>query len=156
MPFYSKNLKRILDVHNNALDQEIDLLDLAKRVADIFGNKSPLAKALLANATGQMKKITLELHLLDVLKHDSVVRDIETTGHLAKLLSRLDVFRKTSDSRVFGMPNALFDDISQAERVEFFERGSILEIDGELLDLPDVRAMTDRETKLVQEFSSGA
>ncbi len=156
MPFYSQNLKRILEVDHNNLDEEVNLSELAKSVAKIFGDKVPLATSLLANASGQMRRGTVDLHLIDTLNCDSVVRDILTTGHLAKLLSRLEVFRKTSDYRIVGMPNQLFDAISQAERAKFFERGNILEIDGELLDLPDVRAMMDREAKIFQKFSSGA
>jgi hypothetical protein len=106
----------------------------------------------LAGVTGQMKIGTIELHLLDVVKHDSVVRDIETTGHLAKLLSRIEIFRKTSDNRVFGLPNKLFDDLSQSERADFFARGNILEIDGELLDFPDVKSALHDEAKILQKF----
>jgi len=152
MPFYSKNLKRILDVERINLDQQLNLSDLAKSVADAFGDKSSFATALLAGVTGQMKIGTIELHLLDVVKHDSVVRDIETTGHLAKLLSRIEIFRKTSDNRVFGLPNKLFDDLSQSERADFFARGSILEIDGELLDFPDVKSALHDEAKILQKF----
>lgn len=156
MPFYSQNLRRILDADHDNLDQEVDLSDLAKNVAKNFGGKDQLAGALLENATGKMNLATMGIHLLEIIKHDSVVRDIQTTGHLAKLLSRLEVFRKTSDYRVVGMPNQLFDDMSQAERAIFFQRGNILEIDGELLDLPDVRATMEREAKIFQKFSSGA
>jgi hypothetical protein len=152
MPFYSKNLKRILDVERINLDQQLNLSDLAKSVADAFGDKSSFATALLAGVTGQMKIGTIELHLLDVVKHDSVVRDIETTGHLAKLLSRIEIFRKTSDNRVFGLPNKLFDDLSQSERADFFARGNILEIDGELLDFPDVKSALHDEAKILQKF----
>ena len=145
-----------MKIDRNNLDEEVNLAELAKSVAKIFGDNAPLATSLFANANGQMSRGTVDLHLIDMLNCDSVVRDILTTGHLAKLLCRLEVFRKTSDYKIVGMPNQLFDAISQTERAKFFERGNILEIDGELLDLPDVRAMIDREAKLFQEFLSGA
>ena len=155
MLFYSNKLKLILDVEHGSLDQQINLSDLAKRVADTFGDKSPLVMEFFANLTGQMQMGTVNLHLLDVAKHDSVVRDVETTGHLAKFLCRLDVFRKTSDSRIFGMPNRLFDRISLAEREEFFARGNILILDAELLLLPDLLSAIDREGEILKKFSVG-
>lgn len=150
----SKNLVQILSLQEGNLDRKVDLKKLSERVAMSFGADSELAAALLKGVTGEMPMATLGTCLLNILAVDSAVRDIQTTGHLAKLLSRLDIFRKTSDYRIVGMPNQLFDAISQAERTNYFEGGNILALDGELFDLPDVRAMMDSEAKLLQKFSS--
>jgi len=154
MPFYSKSLNRLLSFSGDDLDCEIDLNALSKAVAESFANESEVARVFMANVSGCMKLGTLGVHLLQIIKHDSAVRDIQTTGHLAKFLSRLDIFAKTKDYRIIGMPNRLFDEISQLERTKYFERGASLEMDGDLLDSPEAQAMMDREAELWRTLSS--
>lgn len=152
MPLYSQNLKILLRLEEDNFDSEIDMSQLAGEVATSFGDKARLARAFLANTNGRIKIGTVSLYLLDLLNYDSAVRDIQTSGHLAKLLSRFEVFRQIGDGRVLGMPHDLFDNISQAERADFFERGGILEIDGELLNNPKVRTMLDDEAQLLEQI----
>jgi len=153
MAFLSQNLNHILDFGKD-LDAEIDLADLTCRVAEAFGKYAPLATALLGNVTGKMKLGTLGVHLQQILKHDSAVRDVLTTGHLAKFLSRLDIFERTNDYRIVAMFNPIFDVQSQLERAKYFERGNSLDMDGDLLDSPDARLLMSREEKILRDFFS--
>lgn len=147
MPFASENLRKILNLDRD-LDEEVDLESLCHRLAESFGEDRELAKALLASVSGKMKLGSLGLHLLQVLKVDSAVRDISTTGHLAKFLSRLDIFRSTSDYRIVGMPNRLFDRRSQEERAKYFEHGASLELEADAFESPDAQAMLKRESEI--------
>lgn len=152
MPFFSHNLNRILASERDDLDVEVDLVGLCQQVAAVFGEKASVARALLANVKGTMKLGTIGVHLLQILKHDSAVRDFVTTGHLAKLLSRLDVFRKTADYRIIGMWNPIFDEQSQLERAEYFRRGVSLEMDGDLLDSAEAQSLMKREAEILENF----
>lgn len=150
MPFVSENLKRLLNLQHS-LDEDVDLEMLSQRVAEDFGENAELAKALLPPLAGKMKRGTLGLHLLEVMKFDSAVRDILTTGHLAKFLSRLEEFRKTSDYRIVGMPNRLFDQRSQEERTKYFERGASLELESDVFESVEAQAMLNRESKVLDK-----
>lgn len=150
MPFVSEDLKKLLNLEDS-LDEDVDLEMLSRRVAEDFGNDVELAKALLHHVAGRMKRGTLGLHLLEILKSDSAVRDIQTTGHLAKFLSRLDVFRRTSDYRIVGMPNRLFDRRSQEERTKYFERGASLELESDAFESEEAQAMLNRESGVLDK-----
>ena len=149
MPFYSKNLNRILDASRDNLGEEVRLADLANDIINRYGDNTPMLAMLLAKVNGIAKRGEIDLILLEMIKHDSAVRDILTTGHLAKLISRLEYFHRTGDYRIIGMPNILFDHLSQTDRMLFFENGNILETEGELLNNPDVQIMLEQETKLL-------
>jgi len=152
MPFVSESLKKILRLERS-LEEEVDLKSLCHRLAESFGDDADLARALLAGVGGKMKRGTLGLHLLEVLRVDSAVRDIQTTGHLAKFLSRLDIFRRTSDYRIVGMPNRLFDQRSQEERAKYFERGTSLEVESDAFESPEAQAMLQRESELFDKYA---
>lgn len=151
MPFLSQSLQLILDF-GRGLDEDLDLGNLRRPVAEAFGAKAELAWALLQLATGRMKRGALGLHLLEVLKHDSAVRDIQTTGHLAKFLGRFEVFCETHDYRLVGMPNPLFDELSQRERNKYFEHGASLELDGDAFESPAAQEMIKRESAILKTF----
>lgn len=153
MPPVSKNLQKLLNPHLNC-DDEVDLETLCYGVAEDFGAEAELAHALIRPVAGKMKQGTLELHLLGVLKSDSAVRDVLTVGHLAKFLSRLDIFRRTSDYRIVGMPNRLFDRRSQEERAKYFERGASLELEGDAFESPETQAMLNRESEVFDKYSN--
>lgn len=151
MPPVSKNLEKFLNPDFNC-DDEVDLEMLCCSVAEDFGKKAELARALIRPVTGKMKQGTLELHLLGVLKSDSAVRDVLTVGHLAKFLSRLDIFFRTSDYRIIGMPNRLFDRRSQEERTKYFEHGASLELEGDAFESPEAQAMLNRESEVFDKY----
>jgi hypothetical protein len=73
---------------------------------------------------------------------------------LAKLLTRFEAFQQTSDPRIVGLPSALFDQISQRERAEFFQAGNVLPIDAVILDLEGVKEMIEREQSEARTDSS--
>jgi len=125
--------------------EEVDLAELAQEVVKCFGSSSAAVEVLLAHARGKIHQGTLSAHLYDTIANDSAVRDVLTTGHLAKLLARFDIFHKTTDPRILGFPNRCFDDRSQSERREYFERGNILIIDADSLDLDRIREVLSRE-----------
>lgn len=152
MPPVSKNLKNILEL-DRSWDDEVDLEQLCHRLVENFGDDADLAKALLSAVAGKMKRGTLDLHLFQVMEVDSAVRDVGTTGHLAKFLSRLDTFRRTSDYRIVGMPNRLFDRRSQEERAEYFKRGASLELDSDAFESPEAQAMLNRESEIFDKYS---
>src|SRR5437762_2157553 len=127
----SSRLAEILDCSGQ--DASVDLRALADRLALTFAEGASTPAGLFPEVAGTMHQGTLSRHLFDAIVHDSVVRDILTTGHLGKLLSRLEVLKRTGDYRIVGLPNQLFDARSQAERAEFFGRGGFLIMDGNLL-----------------------
>jgi hypothetical protein len=152
MPYHSENLQRLLDFGGSDLDRELDIAMLSEEVSEVFGSQRETVKALLANATGKIKLGTLGVHMLRVIKEDSAVRDIVTTGHLAKLLSRLPEFRKTSDYRLLGLPNPLFDRLSQIERTKYFEHGVSLELDADLFESMEAQQILTRESEILARF----
>jgi hypothetical protein len=152
MSFLSKNLDRLIDMGGD-LDQDLDLQQLCTNLIEIFGSNSAIARDFLVNTHGKIKRGALGLHLLQIIKCDSAVRDIQTTGHLAKFLSRFDVFRNRLDYRIVGLPHKLFDKQSQLERAIYFERGASLEFDGDLLSSPDVQTMNEREEHIFDRHS---
>ena len=140
----SKNLGELLSRYQNS--DSVDLGALAHQVRKLFRNQE-VARSLLCQVSGIMPLGTLFRHLSDAIAHDSVVRDVMTTGHLAKLLSRIDVLSKLANPVVVGLPNSTFDHQSQTERAAFFEAGNILPIDAEILDQNAVKEMLERERK---------
>ena len=143
----SKNVTDLLDTRDAETPFILD--DLAQQLAEQFGQNSLTAKSLLSRATGNLLPGTLCRHLFDCIVHDSAVRDVLTTGHLAKLLSRFDILQRTSDPRVVGLTNPLFDERSQVERAEFFRSGNLLFLDASFLETKAVRELLDREEKLL-------
>jgi len=141
----SKNLGALLDQYRD--DTPIDLRALADQVAGLFEKNMETVRSLLNRATGAMPPGTVCRHLFDGIVHDSVVRDVLTVGHLAKLLSRLDVLTKASNPMVVGLSNSIFDEQSQLERAEFFAAGNILPIDAEILANDAVKEMLGREKR---------
>jgi hypothetical protein len=129
---------------------EIDLIRLAQEVAVFFEKEEATAGALLIHCRGHIASATLIRYLHDCIVYDSVVRDFLTIGHLAKLLSRVDIFEQTSNPQIVGFPNKFFDKYSLQERAEFFARGGILFVEGELLRMPAVNEMLERENQLGQ------
>jgi hypothetical protein len=138
----STNLNELLDRYCG--DASIDLQTLALEVARLSADQQH-AQSLLRRVTGTMHPGTLNRYLCDGIASDSVVRDILTTGHLGKLLSRLDLLLQLSNPTILGLPNSLFDAQSQSERAEFFRAGNILPIDGDILNQNAVKEMLERE-----------
>jgi hypothetical protein len=139
----SKNLGELLESYGD--DTPIDLRGLAQQVARQLESKSEVVVSLLNRVTGTMAPGTLFRYLVDGVAHDSAVRDVMTTGHLGKLLTRLDVLLKTSNPAIIGLPHKVFDAQSQLERAEFFAKGNILPIDAEILNENVVKEMLERE-----------
>jgi len=128
----------------------IDLSKLARQVAELFEGKEA-ASSMLGTCAGNIRYETLSRYLFDCVVYDSVVRDILTTGHLAKLLSRLDILKQTSNLRIVGLPHSIFDQRSQMERSDYFGRNNILPIDANVLEVEGVRAMLEREKRAIQK-----
>ena len=78
------------------------------------------------------------------------MRDMLTTGHIAKLLSRWATFRSGHDYRVIGLSSVLFDPVSQTERIDYFARGASHDMDGDLLDSQEAQAMSKREADIIE------
>ena len=124
---------------------------MTPHVIKACGTSGSIIQRLLQPVDGELHFGILQAHLLDILKYDTAVRDVHTTGHLGKFLSRLDVFAEMSDIRIIAMHNPIFDALSQSERVEFFKAGASLEMDADLFDLPTVQAMLARERRILAE-----
>lgn len=142
----SDNLSELLDSFQS--DVPINLRELADQVIKLFGNECEMAKELLSRATGSMRPSTIQQHLIDATSHDSAVRDVITVGHLAKLLSRVDIFAKSSRPEIIGLPNILFDQQSQIERAKYFALGNILPIDAKILEIEGAMEMLARERSM--------
>ncbi len=151
MPPLSATLKKIVGSDRDP-EEELDLEAVCDRVATVFSDHADLAMALFAGVSGRMKAGALGTHLLKLLEVDSAVRDVVTTGHLAKFLSRLEVFQRTSDYRIVGMPHLLFDPRSHEERAEYFKHGASLELESDAFEAAETQAMLDRENKLFAKY----
>lgn len=141
----SKNLGVLLEQNQHLV--EIEFKALASQTIIFFEqDEQQIIKPHLSRVSGSMPYGTLYRHLHDCVASDSVVRDVITIGHLAKILSRFDVLMETSDPRVIGLPHFIFDKRSQTERMEFFAGGkNILPIDAGILNGEAVKAMLERE-----------
>ncbi len=149
----SENLVRILGLKDPNLNSDVDLGSLNHKLSEVFRLPPGLTALIFQHSKGIMRKSTLGTHLLNIVSVDSVVRDIQTTGHLAKFISRLDVFQRNSSYEIIGMPNVLFDRFSQEERSNYFEAGGLLYIDGSLLDKSEVKVMMKREAEFLKHSS---
>ena len=129
--------------------QDVDLVSLCMQAARLFGPNSATASACFRHTSGSIHRASLVRILHDSLKFDSVVRDMLTSGHLCKLLARMEVFKAIANERIVGLPHRLFDARSQAERSRFFDRGGILVIEADILELPGVREMLNSESHLL-------
>ena len=152
MPSLSKNLSEILYFGDHPEEQDLDLGSLTASVIKVCGTRAEMAHPFLRSITGSIKLRTLGIHLLQIIKTDSAVRDIETTGHLAKFLARMEAFRRTSDYRIIGLPHTVFDELSQSERAVHFRGGASHDIDGDLLDSPVVRTMLNEEARILKDL----
>ena len=140
---FSRNLGELIGKLED--DTPIALNVLAEQLASLFPKNSETVRSLLLRVTGTMPPGTLIRHLSDGISYDSVVRDVMTTGHLGKFLSRLDVLAAVPNPAIIGLPNAVFDQQSQSERAEFFAAGNILPIDAEILENNVIEQMLQRE-----------
>jgi hypothetical protein len=140
----SKDFARIVESYDAVAP--VDLRLLSSTTAEAFGDKAGLVKAALSHVSGTIHPGSLMRLIHDLIEHDSVVRDVLTTGHLAKLLCRLDIINKMSNPQIGGIPHCLFDDRSQFERDQYFKAHGILVVDAELFQLPEVKEMLRRES----------
>ena len=150
----SPNLIDILGLQKgSAWDDEVDVQLICESLANHCGRDSPLARAHFRNRRGKVKIKELVSLVSGIVPHDSTVRDMLTTGHLAKLLSRWDVRERTGDYRILGLPNSLFDKLSWEERRAYFRVGVTHDFDGDLLDNREAQEMLERETNLQRAAS---
>jgi hypothetical protein len=137
-----------------SLSHELALGDLASTLADSNGRQAGAARILLAGAQGSTSAGSLLADIGAFLPFDSTVRDLATTGHLMKLLSRRAIYEKVRDQRIFGLPNELFDKISWDERKDFFKPGVCHTFDGDLFRIPEIVEMLARESRTLKAATS--
>ena len=143
----SNNLNKLLGLEEARPLKEINLTHLGQALARSFRDKEDIVRRLL-NANGTMNVASILSHLDEIADEDSVVRDILTTGHLAKLLSRTDLLRDPVDYALVGVPNKVFDAASQDERQQYFRDGSTLTMTQKVDQL---RVIMDREKAIMGE-----
>jgi hypothetical protein len=131
------------------LDAELNLADLAVQVAESLGEKKKAAQALLGRVTGVQNVMDILLRIGCFLPLDSTVRDIATTGHLCKLLSRKEIYERLHDWRAVGLPNTLFDSLSWKERNEFFKEGVCHTSEPDLFQVSAVLEMLAWESSVI-------
>lgn len=97
----------------------VDIEELCRKVAAQFPNRQTVAAKLLT-ANGSIESQRLLAILGKIADNDSCVRDILTTGHLGKLLSRLNAVPEPIEFSLLGLPSPIFDPVSTRERSEYF------------------------------------
>ena len=133
------------------------LLNMAILTSAIERQVSPgdrRSMVCLRAVTGLEAADKLLLEIGNVLPFDSVVRDIGTTGHVAKILSRKESFARLHDWRVVGLPHRVFDLLSWNERNQFFKQGVCHTMDADLFRIPEVLKMLASERAVLSEHSS--
>jgi hypothetical protein len=128
---------------------ELSLRELISFIGDRLGSDGRLLAQVFPAASGTKRLEELLLEIRSFISFDSTVRDVATTGHLGKLLSRKPVFQETHDWRIFGLPHTLFDKLSWAERNQLFREGVTHAFDPELLGFPIIREMLEREATII-------
>ena len=123
----SHNVIKLLGLGDaSALNCVVSITTLAKALADIK-DFSSIRCLLLQSATNHAPKAAIVLRdLHKVRENDSVVRDMLTSGHLAKYLIRYAVLVETNNYRIIGASNSVCDDVSTKEREEYFLAGNSL------------------------------
>lgn len=148
----SERLNAILDFSKTNPDDETSLCSLRFSVAKQFGDKQECALALLKSSDESMRHGRLMFYLIKTIGCDSVVRDILTVGHLAKLLSRVSLLSTSADYELLGLPNRLFDEFSQKERADYFERHSCLPMSGSLVSNSLMEKICADEKEILTRF----
>jgi hypothetical protein len=129
--------------------------DLRSALATAFCEHTEAVSRLIAKREATLEYGKLMLSLIKLIKHDSAVRDVLTTGHLAKLLSRYDYLSKPEGYEIIGLLNPLFDKNSQLERAKYFDRNSSFGVSTRVLANQDAQQMIDNEKAILQNFGFG-
>ncbi len=148
----SHRLNRVLSLWAGSPDEFLSSETLSKRVSWEFDECAECAAALLKDAQPTLRYGTLLLHLVRLADRDSVVRDVLTVGHIAKLLSRHKYFDREKDYALLGWPNRLFDSQSQKERREYFSQNTALPTSATLLTSPVLADLREAEEAILRRF----
>lgn len=125
--------------------------DLRIQIVDIVGERGSVAEALIKCRDESLENEQLLRLLWKVVPYDSVVRDIVTVGHLAKVIARWDVLQATKKLAIAGLPNRLFDELSQQDRSSFLSRCSF-DLDAEAVESPEAQRMMAWEEEVLARY----
>jgi len=128
-----------------ALNKPIALSVLAQRLFDTEGLTVPTWLRLQELPDVPARELLQHLH--GVAENDSKVQDITTTGHLAKLIVRWDVWLKSQNYELLGMPNRKIDELSERDRIEFLKKSTSLNRLTRKGELPLARDTLSREKR---------
>jgi hypothetical protein len=148
------NLIKLLQLQDQAsFDNQVNLNELADAVVCLFSANREAVGALLKRTDVAIRKFDLLGTIGDIVPHDSTVRDMLTTGHLAKLLARWDVLQISKDPRILGLPHPIFDQLSWTERSEYFRLGVTHDFDGDVFENPHAVEMLRHEEATLKGYS---
>src|SRR5882724_7677780 len=148
----SQPLARILYAKSNGPNDLVPWNQLRLEVAAVFGNHEDAILRLIPKRDLTLRNGTFMLHLTKIIKHDSAVRDVLTTGHLAKLLGRYDYLKPPWNYVLLGFLNPLFDRNSQLERAIYFQRNSSFSVSSIALESQEARQMIEYEKAILKNF----
>jgi hypothetical protein len=151
----SKELSRIWLEARLHTGTEVDLQLLCRRVALEFEPDDEVARALLS-ANGSIRAVDIGVYLVDLVNYDAVVRDIMTTGHLAKLLCRLSVLKKTANIEIIGLRNKLFDQKSLKERADYFREGGGFDFSLRIVNSKEATEMLASEAGIIDRLKGSS
>jgi hypothetical protein len=129
----STELGRLLQSAKKGPETVLSLPVLWDEVAGQFGNNRIRVLALISRGPNTIRYGELMFYLKKCIEHDSAVRDVLTTGHLAKVLSRGHLIKVKEHYYGFGLPNTVFDHQSQRERANYFRQNPSLPLSGRLM-----------------------
>ena len=115
-----KNLLRFQEADPEFL---LNISEIRRLLADTFERHRECVLALTHSAPKVLKFGTLVLHLVNIARRDTVVRQLVTCGHLAKVISRFDYISSMSAIEHYSMiscENKLFDAKSMEEFIAYF------------------------------------
>ena len=143
MKAYSQKVSELLRLRERDPTMNIDLDNLSCRLFDYLDNEYSNGPDRPQFRSVRTRRWILA-RLAEISSCDSTVRDMVTTGHLAKLVSRLSYYSPSDKPGLLGLPNRLFDQISLRERAS---RTANFPVSATLLSSPKAVQMLREEDK---------
>lgn len=145
----SSSLQTVLKSGNS--DEISDLDELRSKLIPLFGDASRCAAELIPPLKAKLRNGRLLQLLGTVCQNDSVVRDVITSGHLAKLLARFHL-TDSGNLRALSVSNYLFDQLSHRDRHAYFAMNQSFAMSTSLLNDPQISKMRNAEMEILSRF----
>jgi hypothetical protein len=145
----SSQLNRVLPNAVHLWREPVSFSTIRSRLLSEWLSIVNFLEPCLIVANEELSTANLIRLMLKASELDNAVRDVLTTGHLAKLLTRYEVFKKHREYSLISLPHKVFDQIAVVERDELLSTSGTIIESREILDLVEVREMLERERRIL-------